>query len=55
MAELFTNVNILAIMDDEVFGFIERSIVDIARKCHVDNTFVIQVFKEKFKIKDNEN
>lgn len=47
MAELFTNVNIPATMDDEeVFGFIERSIVDIARKCHVDNTSVIEAFKK---------
>ena len=51
MAEKFSNLNILAIMmenskDKIVLGFIEKSIVDIARKCYVSNTFVIEIFKE---------
>ena len=32
--------------DKIVLGFIEKSIVDIARKCYVSNTFVIEIFKE---------
>ena len=31
---------------EELVGYIERSIVDIARKCNVDNTLVIETFKK---------
>lgn len=33
---------------EKVWGYIERSIVDIARKCRVNNTFVIKTFLEKY-------
>jgi hypothetical protein len=32
--------------NSELIGYIERSIVDIARKCNVDNTSVIETFKK---------
>lgn len=37
---------------DEIVGYIERSIVDIARKCDVKSTDVINYFKELLKTKE---
>ena len=31
---------------EELVGYIERSIVDIARKCGVDNASVVETFKK---------
>ena len=38
-------MNLSGTKNSEIIGYIERSIVDIARKCNVDNTSVIETFK----------
>ena len=39
----------------EIELYIERSIVDIARKCHVKSTDVIEVFLRLYSKQDNNN